>query len=68
MPIGKLYRWNSRTGYGFIQDERDGMFVHASSFAKADLRAELGRFYHYEVIDRDGRTAAINLSMASRAA
>ncbi len=68
MPIGKLYRYNSRTGYGFIQDKRDGVFVHASSFEKANIRPELGRFYNYEVIYRDGRTAAVNLSMASCAA
>ncbi|CAN7426998.1 cold-shock protein [Brucella pseudogrignonensis] len=68
MPTGKLYRYNSRTGYGFIQNEHNGVFVHASSFEKANIRPELGRFYNYEVIDREGRTAAVNLSMALNAA
>lgn len=67
MPIGKLYRWNSRTGYGFLQDAREGVFVHASAFAKAGLRAELGRFYHYEIIEREGRSFAVNLSLALNA-
>lgn len=68
MPVGKLYRWNARTGYGFIQDDRDGVFVHATSFAKANIRPHLGRFYNYERIEREGLAAAVNLSLALNAA
>src|SRR4051794_6674339 len=66
MAQGKIKKWNSDRGFGFIQPEGGGadVFVHASAFEKAGLDApKEGDRVSYDVKTdrRSGKTAAANI-------
>eukprot|EP01060_Flectonema_neradi_P039960 TRINITY_DN896_c4_g1_i1.p1 TRINITY_DN896_c4_g1~~TRINITY_DN896_c4_g1_i1.p1 ORF type:complete len:393 (+),score=91.01 TRINITY_DN896_c4_g1_i1:496-1674(+) len=65
MHRGRVVNWQSRKGFGFVEDDEDGteIFVHCSTFGGGDL--EIGKLIYFDPTDdpeRSGKRKAVNVS------
>lgn len=67
MPVGTVKWFNTRKGYGFIEQESGGKdaFVHITAVEKAGLSSLIeGQKLEFEMVtDGSGRPSADNLSV-----
>ena len=66
---GELVQWNNKGGYGFVRDAAgNDFYVHISKLADGDLRPRIGDLLAFDIASgRNGRPAAINVSVATAA-
>lgn len=68
MATGTVKWFNPTKGFGFVQPEDGGkdVFVHITAVQKAGLRSlNEGQRVEYELATERGKTAAVNLKVAS---
>jgi len=65
--IGTLYNWNDDRGFGFVKPDNGNkdVFVHIKAFYKPAHRPQNGDILRYEITERDGKLAAINVRFAN---
>mmetsp|Transcript_125029 Transcript_125029/g.266863 ORF Transcript_125029/g.266863 Transcript_125029/m.266863 type:complete len:146 (-) Transcript_125029:84-521(-) len=68
MPSGKMLRWNSDKGFGFIQPNDDGpdLFCHVSALLDGEGSVQEGDTVNFteEFDDRKGKTRAVKVSVS----
>lgn len=65
MPTGKIIKWMTDRGFGFIQEdgarEKGGDFVHITSMPDHEAPRIGQRFDYDRVTGMDGRARAVNV-------
>lgn len=65
MPVGKIEKWVSERGFGFVTNDLDGgnMFVHAKQLEKAGIYdARVGDVLEYAIGVHNGREEAVSVA------
>ena len=61
---GTIAAWKDDRGFGFIRTEsnnkEDDVFIHISSLNNMSRRPRIGDVIHYDIIEENGKTKAVN--------